>query len=613
MLESLKQLGELLHDEGLPIERTPEGNYYLAKIIFDLDSGEITCDLLSSDKERAREYLWVGNVKGNKPQLRLTTDRVEYILNEPNQKPHKWAIEAIIQYLSEKGIDERNKNFYDTLKEIRQRFFRDKKRIGEDFIRCIEKLGINKKSISLYTVSVKRKGEIKDLVKEPAYYDLLTRSLYSEGDLVNGICHVCGERKDVLLNPSYPPGSFLIIYNVDKAGFLSGISRDPDAYLRTHTVCPDCKRSLVLGASFVREKLSIRIPRAYLNIFIIPRIYGLTSPDRKLLDKLTEKTVGIFSVAKAYKTLKEVEKTIDEFIKFIEEERQLALTYSLYLLFGASAQSSFAYYGLVQNVPVTRLLKITKEAASISNEVANLFQEEIDSWSIGLDNIAEIYPMRKNERKPLVEMLVAIFDARSYPRDEVIKRALLLARIIRFNTYEGYNIKPNSPRGFDETFLCRSILKYNMFLLLLRKIGVIGMTQEAEQGVNAYSLDESLANFITKQGYEEWHTALFLLGILVGRIGVQQYKKGDSKKSILEKINFDGMSQESIKRLANNVLASLKNYRILEYNEKYYAVMKQLLDKHIEKLENPLDNTFYILSGYAYETLKTITKGGENE
>lgn len=122
-------------------------------------------------------------------------------------------------------------------------------------------------------------------------------------------------------------------------------------------------------------------------------------------------------------------------------------------------------------------------------------------------------------------------------------------------------------------------------------------------------VDNNIIDFFKKQGYSSWQAGLFLLGVLIGKIGTEQYKKGDKKKSILDNIDFDGMSNEKIKWLANIILKGLRDYGLLEYNEIIYAQAKKLIDKTINDLKNPLDNTFYLLSGYAYITLRAISGG----
>jgi CRISPR-associated protein Csh1 len=121
--------------------------------------------------------------------------------------------------------------------------------------------------------------------------------------------------------------------------------------------------------------------------------------------------------------------------------------------------------------------------------------------------------------------------------------------------------------------------------------------------------DEHMDNWLKNMGYNEYNTALFLLGYIIAQIGNAQYKKGDEKKSILDKIDFKGMKKERILLLACELLQSLRNYKILNYNESYYYKMMELLNKAGKEIDkDPIENLFYILSGYAYGTYKVINK-----
>jgi CRISPR-associated protein Csh1 len=198
-----------------------------------------------------------------------------------------------------------------------------------------------------------------------------------------------------------------------------------------------------------------------------------------------------------------------------------------------------------------------------------------------------------------------------YPKEHIIERALLYVRIHRFGNYGGYNVR-EVDKEKREGEICRGLLLYNLLLNLLVELRIIDMERWGGYLV-LEGIDKDIADFCNEQGYSDWQTGLFLLGVLVGRIGVEQFKKGDKKKSILDKIDFDGMAPEKVKWLTNVVLEGLRNYRILEFNEAIYAQAKKLIDKNIDNLKNPLDNTFYVLSGYAYSTLRAITGGGEYE
>ena len=249
-----------------------------------------------------------------------------------------------------------------------------------------------------------------------------------------------------------------------------------------------------------------------------------------------------------------------------------------------------------------------------SRTISEIFEEDPEKWQLGFEHIYWIFPLRCSrkgrrvvEYKPFIELLNAMLKGVPYPKEQLIRRALIFARIHRYGVYGLYNIREVEEKLRDAE-LCRGLIKFNMLLTLLRKIGVLNLVESAH---TEYGIDQKMEEFMSSQGYDEGQRALFMLGVLVGKIGIEQYHRGDKKKSVLNKIDFEGMSVEKLKRLANYILKGLRDYRILEWNEDLYARMKELLDRNVEKLNNPLDNTFYVLSGYAYITLQAIiSKGG---
>ena len=239
----------------------------------------------------------------------------------------------------------------------------------------------------------------------------------------------------------------------------------------------------------------------------------------------------------------------------------------------------------------------------------------VKRWFIGFKEISNVFPLTKVNGdvrgKPLIELFNAMLSGTYYPREHILERALLYVRIHRFGNYGGYNILEVNKEGREKE-ICRGLLLYNLLLSLLVELGVIEMERLREPLV-LEGVDKDIEDFCRDQGYSEWQTGLFLLGVLIGKIGFEQYRKGDKKKSILDKIDFDGMSLEKVKWLTNVVVEGLRNYRILEFNEAIYAQAKRLIDKNIDRLKNSLDNTFYVLSGYAYSTYRAIMGGGKYE
>lgn len=621
MFESVKRIGEMLLARGevfFEVARLKGKGNLLAKVIFDLDNFKLDCDCsFQCDEIRAKEYFWVGNAVGQKPQLVLTTDQLEYLLDP--SKPNKWAVGRIIKKIYELKLADINiKELQLHLEEVKNKFFAEEKSLLPEFEALLSHKGIERKDIILYTTCIRKNGEIIDLVKLPGYARLLRHVLYetesTEYPVIHARCHVCGQEKEVLTNPAYPEGTPLCIYNVDKTGFLPNLSRNPENMLRAHVVCFDCKEKLRIGLNFIERNLRATIGETStvkLNVFLIPTFMGVEIT-QELLDKLAFQVENVFNAVKAYKSLEEVEETMHSFNEFANTYGGAPSTYFLNMLFGYRISSHFNFQHLIQNAPVTRLMELGQISAKLSNEAATFFSEESRKWSLGFEDIFAIFPLRKIrnvvEWKPIVELFNALINGSSYPKSNIIHRAVLFAKINRYGTYAGYNIKA-SKRTTEET-TCRALLKYNLLLKYLTVTGVIEMERESLK--NFKVPDENIEKFLSMQGYSEWQKALFLLGVLIGKIGIEQYKKGDEKKTVLNKVNFEGMSAERVKHLANYVLEGLRNYRALDnHSEALYGFMKTMMDRNLERLQNPIDNTFYILSGYSYITLQAITSGGD--
>ncbi|MEM3040349.1 MAG: type I-B CRISPR-associated protein Cas8b/Csh1 [Candidatus Methanomethylicaceae archaeon] len=613
MLGALREIGEALQSSGefdLPTERLKGRGDLLAKVIFDLDSGVLDCDCsIKCDAERAKEFLWVGNAVGQKPQIFLTTDNPKYLIDPT--KPGKWAIGCIIKEISKRDFaDEEIRHLQQVLSEVVEMFFPDGK-FTYDFEGTFNKKNCHSKEIGLYTACVRKNGQVVELVKDPGYRKFLRFMRYEAGSeeypVLVGRCHVCSRETMVLTNPSYPEGSLLCIYNVDKAGFMPGLSRKPENMLKAHAVCPECREKLELGLRFVEQKLAATIGEGSpvkLRVFLIPKAIGVKLK-YDALQTFANKLQTAFHATKAYKSLEELEMLMGDFMELEDSPS----AYFLNLLFGFRKSSHFSFQFMIQDVPVMRLVELAQSSLKISGIALKIFHEKLEHWSIGFEDIFSIFPLKTIrdaiDWKPLVELFNSMLTGTTYPEENIISRAVLFARINRYGVYKGYNINPPE-KGREELQLCRSLLKYNLLLRLLREVGVIEMRSESK--VDSPNVpDENIECIFLEIGYAEWQKALFLLGVLIGKIGIEQYNKGDEKKAVLNKINFEGMSAERVKLLANYALEGLRNYRALNaYNEAIYAYMKNMLDRSLEDLRNPIDNVFYILSGYAYATLEAI-------
>lgn len=599
MLESIRKLGEL--SEDVP-EKTNAKE--LVNVIFDLDNKRIEEEVYEISDEVLKKFNWIGVAKGNRPQVRLTVnlnikrnfiiDTLKYI--EENEKLFKDdkdvnELKYYLKEIKESGLLEHFKKFKEDKEE------KNKKK--------------EKKENILVTVSVKKNNKIIELANTEGYKKILRKIRISESEkgaeLKDGFCHVCEKEGKVLPNPDYKKGSLLSIYVIDKMGFLSeyGMLGD-ESMLRTHSICEDCKLNISKGLSKIEKDFLVNTK--LFNIYIIPS-GDLDEDFIEACKRIKEITFGSTEIAK---TLDEIER-IEEEIDFIRKEKKFKYV-SLNLIFGKSILSYFDLYGVIEDVPPYRFIEIAKKAKKLADDVGKNFKEERKKWYLNFDSIREIIPLQKDlPPKPLIDVFEAIIKRKYFPIERLIKMAVLTAKIHRYGNYEPYTIKKLEDRERRDEETCRSILKYNILILMLNE-------RERGESLSAEILGDEmkeLIEFCRSLNYDELKTSLFLLGVLIAKIGYEQYKKGDEKKSILDKIDFDGMSAERVISLFNKVFEGLRNYRILTSgNEIIFSNSQNLLNKNIELLKknNPVENVFYILSGYSYQTLKILRgRGGKEE
>jgi CRISPR-associated protein Csh1 len=241
----------------------------------------------------------------------------------------------------------------------------------------------------------------------------------------------------------------------------------------------------------------------------------------------------------------------------------------------------------------------------------------VGQWALGFREIAHLFPVHRRRRTPsewssLVELYSAILGTTRYPIDQLIRRGVLLARIHRYVNYGSYNLRaPPKP----DLQLVQDVVKFNILLRYLEDVEVVqaGSLKQTQQSQILASLPDELLNWMKLVRYDAEQQALFLLGVLVGKIGTAQFKKGDKKKAVLDRLRFEGMDFDRVRDFANRLLDSLHVYRLLsKENETIYGCAMALLNENAQDWsKGPEENVFYILSGYGFMTLTNITKASE--
>jgi CRISPR-associated protein Csh1 len=603
MLESILKIGEnnINNAMDLFIKEVSGSNKkenIMVLIIFDIDNNGISTDYRRLDNNIAKEYNWIGNTfAASRERIRrLTTDKIEKI----NTGEIIDNMLKSIQTLKELNM---NDNDLQNLQILENKINEIKTNIKQPIKDLLNaKLEQYKKyNIVLYTICIKENGKIIDLATTDWYKTFIRLDIKYPKNLIDGKCHICGNQTKILTDPAFEGGSILKIYNIDKKGFISGISSHDEDMKRTFVICPECRWNLIVGEKFVKKNLELTIDT--LNMYIIPRVEPY---DYKVVERIKDKMerVTYNKPAEADK-LQDIDETLTDSQRYDNIE-----WYTINIIIGKRGQADFKLEGFIQEVPITNISKLAKEMSNITKIASSQWSDEESRWRMSLESIMRLIPLRKSGRdidyKPFIELLDSLLHLTKYNYYSLIKSYALLAHIYRYESYEGYNIRrvDNSDYG-----LVYTTIMFNYFFVLLKNLEMIEMRTNTTDIKDISVGDEHMDNWLKSMGYNEYNTALFLLGYIIAQIGNAQYKKGDEKKSILDKIDFKGMKKERILLLACELLQSLRNYKILNYNESYYYKMMELLNKAGKEIDkDPIENLFYILSGYAYGTYKVINK-----
>ena len=388
-------------------------------------------------------------------------------------------------------------------------------------------------------------------------------------------------------------------YIKDKLSFSSYFRSD---FSRSFSFCKSCYMRLSAGESFIQNNLKTNI--GALSAFVIPKFLFDVEMTAEGFRRLAENAMLHFNTVKSFKGINDFYGKLKEYIENEAEQN----TFILNILFYKRHQSEMKVLKLIKDVPPARLTELIVNTNEVGALGRTLIRES-PLWDIDLGKIYYLTPVKTSGRgdpttyKELLELYSAIFSGGSVSYSAMIRQFVEVIRIYRFEKFGAYNIgRPNNPISG----MTAAVMQSNLLLVYLKRLRLLkGVSKMPQTDVKSLDLgDERMEEFLSKIGYNDPQTALFLLGRLIAEVGRQQR----GKEPILEKINYQGMDAKRLLRLTNEVFEKLKQYKVLKYNKSIFAACKSLLDKDIQNWQlDDQENVFYILSGYSYRGQRAAT------
>ncbi|MDT0644219.1 TM1802 family CRISPR-associated protein [Zunongwangia sp. F363] len=221
--------------------------------------------------------------------------------------------------------------------------------------------------------------------------------------------------------------------------------------------------------------------------------------------------------------------------------------------------------------------------------------------NLNFNSVFKVIPLRKDKEKKnkALELFKTILENRKVNIEILYDYFVELILCHYYRRYGSYtNVQQSSNDYFD--FAVRdSVFKYHAFIQFLKKLNLIDMEDSQTnpiQGKLENKYDQAIQEFFTKMSLNTDQKAMFYLGRMLNTV---EYIQKGKTKTVIQKVNFNGMDKENIQRLRISLIEKAKQYNamgkvIFTDNEfgKHFNFNAWNL--------NPQEAVFFLLTGYSF-------------
>ncbi len=632
MYDAIAQIGRIVssaEEQGVLafLIKNTDRFKYLVGINFDLTKNTVQFLLLKSSKEKLpekvlNEFVYVGNEKASRKQFAPTTDNLLYLISQSlpnlagyleNGSPLK---EQIIKVVNKFFMSTRNpgdarygrilndqfvKQFNVHYQEVNEKLKDDVVDYANNLKEIVcSHLGIKPRE-TLFTVLINS----QPIAKTSEYQSFVIRLNLEENfqDSRPGICSICGQEKRVTSNTT----RFLMkFYMVDKINFASYF--DHKNFYKAVALCEDCYKNFLIGENWIAQNLNTRL--GGFNLYIIPQLVSAFPGENNLFQNL-KNIPQAFNDIKNIKQIQEIEK--DAIRKNFIQQGLLKNPFVWNFLFYKKTNSAFKILTLIKDVPPSRILTLLKT----TSEVEQFRQKFLPEWiTFDLEQIYQLIPIKRKradllEFKKVLQIYYNIISGLPIDVRTLYGFFKTLAHIHHFESYAIYQINGGNN---SDLALVKDTLRWNLFMLFLRKLNLINggkfmLDQELEK-----FYPEGMKAFMQEMNYSREQQGLALLGYVIGTVAYAQVKSNLNNKPVLDKISYQGMSDEKVIRLFNEIFEKIRQYnKLIGYAERWWAAAKKLYESGDRNALTADERVFYLLSGYALNTISSHTTKDNNQ
>jgi CRISPR-associated protein Csh1 len=242
-----------------------------------------------------------------------------------------------------------------------------------------------------------------------------------------------------------------------------------------------------------------------------------------------------------------------------------------------------------------------------------------EPYSFNFSTIYKIIPFKHDNksRKPIsnrnncLEIFKQILEANKIEKEQLFSHFCELIKSYHYGTAEAkgyFNVRSYNKEKFK--YATRdSVFKYLAFFQVLKILNLIDMKTEDSSTKETINFGDRINLFFTEMDFTDAQQALFYLGRMVNDI--ERLQKGKSK-TVLDKLNYNGMGKDDIRRLSNALFEKRQQYRNSDSKKALgnfdfdHGYFNELFEYNSWEGKNITEQEalFFILSGYSYGIVK---------
>ena len=380
-------------------------------------------------------------------------------------------------------------------------------------------------------------------------------------------------------------------------------SFDDKLFSKNYQVSTEEQLYLERASKYLLENQQVKI--AEVNHCIIPKV--LSSSKMKLKDAL----VASFRKSELLFQMQE----LGSINTAIQDELEDEMYWITFLGFESDG-NFFKTINIIQDVSSQHLSKVLKTFRKLGQKMKTL--KGIVDWEavmteygklcqFNLKTIYHLIPQRKDKEKKngALGVFKAILEKRTISRQQVFQH---FSNLVLCHKYRRYNAFKNV-REYGEEYLDFAIrdavFKYLAFLQVLSNLNLLDNMEQNEaidlevpslEEITSQSFEQKIEVFFEQMKYTNAQKAMFYLGRM---LSIVAYIQKDKKKTVLEKVNFNGMDKKEIQRLRLSLVEKAKQYSEIGKVIHSDGLFAKFFDFNGWNMPEQ-EAVFFLLSGYSF-------------